>query len=245
MTTLAGTAVPTTATAALAAPAVPPDTGVLLDCERAGWDCLAAGLTAALAGGPVPVVAGWAAVAADQLSTVSEWRIGGRDLPARAVRAIRRPHRLPDAEGIAILRVSAAAPATGAAGAGPAAGFGLRLAAARLGTTRRMLEHAVAHLGGRVSGNAPLLQRQLLQGMVADAAAAVELSRVDIAAQTARPGGPAPAAVDGLHTRIGAVDWLVISMFGASGFVADHPVRCLYVSELLRNLLVAPAGTED
>lgn len=208
--------------------------------------------------GPVSVTGdGWAAVPADVLPYIAWWIADGRPLAAENALVTRHPHRLADAEGVALVRVANTRRESDAADThtAPEAPFqcdqprtdlhvALRFAAVRLGVTRRMLDLAARHLGERMSGDVPLLRLQLPQATIADCAAGIELARESLAimATTAplvgRPPEPDPSLLADLHARISELAWQVTTLFGASGYVADHPVRCLYVSELLRNLLV-------
>lgn len=184
----------------------------LLECEHTGRDeGLAAGLAMVLTGASVEDTAPgrYAAVPA-------------RDLPAGATR---RTHSLADRDGIVFLECP---------GDQPRDTFGLveigrRLAAVRLGVLRRSLDLAVEHLTGRFAGDEPLIRKQLVTGAIADVIAGVELLRACLRL----PGDP--TAVADVHTRLDDLGWQVTKLFGASGYVADHPVRALYVSALVAN----------
>ncbi|MER7129015.1 acyl-CoA dehydrogenase family protein [Streptosporangium saharense] len=159
--------------------------------ERAYTDGLAAGLRTALRGNPGP------AMPSD-----------GGITPDPAVPG----HRLAEAEGVALL------PSQGIPDDPELSG---RLAAARLGTTRRALEAAARHLDGRISGEGPLIQRQLLAGAIADAAAGIELARALL-------GTPYVA-----HEVISDLGWEITKLFGGAGYITDQPTRALYVSALI------------
>jgi len=180
----------------------------LIECERVGYDGgLAAGLARALAGVDV------AAVAPGRFAAVP------RDAVSAA--APTATHSLADADGIVFLRCPG--------GSGDAAlPVVLRLAAVRIGVTRRLVDLAAAHLSGRVSGGEPLIRKQLVTGAIADAVTTIEALR-----RYLRSTDPVPLA--DLHDRISALDWSVAMLFGASGYIADHPVRSLYVSALVAN----------
>lgn len=115
--------------------------------------------------------------------------------------------------------------------------LGRRLAAARLGLTRRLLDAAVEHLSARSGGGEPLVRKQLVTGTIADVIAGIELLR-EYAACLPAAGAP-PAAVADLHARITDLDTEVIMLFGAAGYIADHPARALYVSALVASTWVA------
>jgi len=128
------------------------------------------------------------------------------------------------------------------AGAAPAgtelAEFGRRLAAVRLGLTRRLLDTAAEHLSGRSGGGEPLVRKQMVTGMIADIVAGIELLR-GYAAFSQAPGTPQAAVLADLHARIADLDTEVIRLFGAAGYIADHPARVLYVSALVASTWVA------
>ena len=106
--------------------------------------------------------------------------------------------------------------------------------ALRVGLTRRMLGLAIEHLRGRMSDGRPLIQRQMVQDSVAEVAAALEICSSAI---TARPGAAVGTrSTEWMHDRLDRADNLVVAMFGAAGFLLDHPVRCLHVVALLRDL---------
>jgi Acyl-CoA dehydrogenase, C-terminal domain len=179
----------------------------LIECERVAYDDgLAAGLAGALAGVDV------AAVAPGRFAAVP------RDgLPPEALTTT---HTLASADGIVFLRCPG--------GSEDAPQVALRLAAVRIGVTRRLVDLAVAHLSDRVSGGEPLIRRQLVTGAIADAVTTIETLRRYL------PSTAAVSLVD-LHDQISALDWSVAMLFGASGYIADHPVRTLYVSALVAN----------
>ncbi len=178
----------------------------LIECERVGYDDgLAAGLARALAGVDV------AAVAPGRFAAVPR-----EGLPREASAAT---SSLADADGIVFLRCP---------GTGDALPVALRLAAVRIGVTRRLVDLAVAHLSDRVSGGEPLIRKQLVTGAIADAVTTIEALR-------RYPQSARPVSLADLHDRISALDWSVAMLFGASGYIADHPVRSLYVSALVAN----------
>ncbi len=143
-------------------------------------------------------------------------------------------------EGLAVVRFPAGRAGAGLTGAACARGLtGQRaaaLAAVRLGLLTRMLDQAVARLASRRSGGIALIDRQLVAGTVADVAAGIELSaalRLD----------EAPAEVAAAqHDRLTDAGWAVTRLFGAEGYIADHPARSLYVSALVADVWVARAG---
>lgn len=130
------------------------------------------------------------------------------------------PHRLAESEGLALVRVDPASVGGD--------GYPVALAAVRLGLLQGMLAAAVAHLAARESDGAPLTARQLVQGAVADVATTVQVCR-----QGLRPATD-PASVGWMHARLDAADLTVSALFGARGYLLDHPVRCLHLAELVR-----------
>lgn len=141
-------------------------------------------------------------------------------------------HRLADHEGVVFL------PTPGTAHAPPPtlAEVGRRLAAARLGLVRRLLDEAVEHLSGRSTGGEPLIRKQLVTGAVADILADLELLREQILAPDD------PVAVADAHERLDDLGWEVLKLFGAAGYIADHPARALHVSVLVGNTWVVRDG---
>lgn len=182
---------------------------VMEECEQAARaDGLAAGLAAALAGTAVTATAPgrYAAVAA---------RAAPDGVPLRR-------HSLADREDV----VFAECP-----GGRPAAGDGLaeiarRLAAVRLGLTRRLLDQAAEHLSGRMAGEEPLARKQLVVGTFADVMAELEMLR--LYARDQHEPGP----LGDLHGQLDELGWQVTKLFGAAGYIADHPARALYVAAL-------------
>lgn len=143
------------------------------------------------------------------------------------------PHRLAELEGVTFVtwpRRSAestepVAPAGSADDRRTV--FAALLGAVRVGVSRRLLDDAVAHLSGRVGGGEPLIRKQLVLGTVADVITAIDAVR-----QLLLVAHRVPAAVADAHDRITALDWDTAKLFGASGFLADGPVRAAYVGRL-------------
>lgn len=159
------------------------------------------------------------------------------------------PHSLASSEDIVFIDCGRSRPAAPGHGGTGLAEFGRRLAAVRLGLTRRLLDAAVAHLSERYGGGEPLVRKQLVTGTTADVVSGIELLRqyACLPAADPPPAGTSAddasglAAVADLHARITDLDEKVIGLFGAAGFIADHPVRALYVSALVANTWV-PEG---
>jgi Acyl-CoA dehydrogenase, C-terminal domain len=117
--------------------------------------------------------------------------------------------------------------------------LGRLIAAVRLGLVRRTLDLAVEHLSERTAAGEPLIRKQLVTGAVADVIAGVELLR-----EYARCHRD-PVAVGDLHTQIDDLGWQTAKLFGAVGYIADHPVRALYVSALVANTWIAREGSQE
>ncbi|MDT0267373.1 acyl-CoA dehydrogenase family protein [Streptomyces sp. DSM 44915] len=191
----------------------------LPECERlARQEGLAAGLAAAVADTEV------AATAPGRYAAVPEAGLSA-DAPVRR-------HRLADHEGVVFLATPGTAPHPPAA----LVDVGRRLAAARIGLVRRLLDQAVEHLTGRVSGDEPLIRKQLVTGAIADALTEIELLRVQV------HGQDDPGALADAHDRLDDLGWEVLKLFGAAGYIADHPARALHVSVLVGNTWVVRDG---
>jgi len=191
----------------------------IVHCERvAHADGLAAGLATALAGvdtarPPGPVAA----------------------LPAGRVAAgtpvIR--HELAASEGVSFVR--RADPPPDPADPAGLTSFGARLGAVRLGVTRRLTEQATAHVAGRTAEGEPLIRKQLVAAVLADALTAIETLR-----HCLLTAGRQQAAVADVHQRLTDLDWELTKLLGASGFLADSPARAAYVSRLTANCWALP-----
>ncbi|HVK23850.1 MAG TPA: acyl-CoA dehydrogenase family protein [Actinokineospora sp.] len=189
---------------------------VMLRCERTGREeSLAAGLAVALSDVDVMATApgGYAAVPATDRDT--EFVNG-----------------LAEREGIAFI----ACPADRAPDTYRLAEVSRRLAAVRLGVIRRSLDLAVEHLSGRESGGEPLVRKQMITATIADVMAEVEMLRAYATSQSD------PAALAELHTRLDEVGWEVTTLFGAAGYIADHPARALYVSAIVASVWIDREG---
>jgi hypothetical protein len=182
-------------------------------CERASYaEGLVAGLAQALSG------VDFASAPGGTAAVPAEWASGGETIP----------HRVAEREGIAFVRVPAAE------GTGTLTELGLLLAAARLGATRRLTDHAIAHLSGRTSGGEPTIRKQLVLGTVADLLTGMAALRAQLLTCAA-----ATEAVADVHDRITDLDWEAVKLLGASGYLADGPGRSGHVSELVASCWVA------
>ncbi|RBM20478.1 acyl-CoA dehydrogenase family protein [Streptomyces sp. PT12] len=190
------------------------------ECERAGHeDGLAAGLALALDG------AG-AAAAPGRLAALPRASV------PRGARVV--PHALAEREGVAFVR-----PGTGGAlPSGRLTALGARLAAARLGTSRRLMDRVVAHLAARESGGEPLIRKQLVRGALADALVTVETTRRTLVVAAA-----VGAAVADAHDRLTSLDWELAKLLGASGYAGEGATHTAFVSRLTANCWVPREGS--
>lgn len=100
------------------------------------------------------------------------------------------------------------------------------LAAVRIGLTERMVRAAVDHLATRLAEGRPLVDHPVLRGELADLTATLALCW---------QGLHTGLGTDALHARLDRAGWAVSVLFGASGYLRDHPVRCLYLAELVHD----------
>jgi alkylation response protein AidB-like acyl-CoA dehydrogenase len=191
----------------------------ITECERVGHeDGLAAGLALALAEFDGPAAPG--PVAALPSAAVQPW--------SEVIQ-----HDMAHAEGISFVR-SAARPGTPAE---ELTALAARLGAVRIGATLRLMEKAVAHLSDRVVDGEPTLAKQLVQGQLADALTATEAARCCLATTEL------PEAVTDVHDRLTEVDWQLVKLLGASGYVGRNPACGAYVSRLVANCWVPRRST--
>lgn len=197
-------------------------TAVMRTCEQiARTEGLAGGLAAALADTDVTALAPGRYAA-----------VPGHQVPEGAQV---RTHRLADYEDI----VFVACPGERPQPCMETVELARAMAAVRLGVVRRLLDDAVTHLTERVMGDEPLIRKQLITGAVADILAEIELLRGYADCQRD------PAAVGDLHGRLDELGWQVLKLFGAAGYLADHPARALYVSALVANTWIDRTGVAE
>jgi hypothetical protein len=182
---------------------------------------LAAGLTAVLEGlDPASAAPGGAAV-----------------LPLSAVGtdADIRPHPFAALDGLALVRFTPD-------GAGPGPGLTGRraalLAAVRVGVLSRMVDTAVRRLSSRRFGGVPLIEHQFVSGALADLVTVMETD-------AALPDSPSAEAARDRHERLTEAGWAATRLFGAEGYITDHPARCLYLSALTADLWLARPGPPE
>ncbi|MEV7805583.1 acyl-CoA dehydrogenase family protein [Microbispora sp. NPDC088329] len=196
---------------------------------------LAAAVTVLLGPAPDEVCAGRGHVAlpAGLAAGVRRWRVDGTAWERVLLTPIEHP--LAASAGFDLLSVTPAGAPADAPGVRPPAELAPELvaglAAARLGVARRLLDLAIEHLTRRHADGEPIIRRQLVQGTVADALAAIDMCR-HMARQASAP------AAGRLHARIGEIGWWIATLFGAAGYLTDHPAAELYVSELVADVWV-------
>lgn len=193
--------------------------GMIGACERLGrTEGLAAGLATALDGLGADAAPGLVAA-----------------LPAAAVPtdADVVPHSMAARVGIGFVRppVSRALPPE------EVTALGVRLAAVRLGVTRRLLESCVTHLAGRFIGGERAIRKQLIQGTLAEAEVTTAVLRRILLAEPAHPEAVADA-----HERLTGLDWELAKLLGASGYVGAGPACEAYVSRLTAHCWIPRAG---
>jgi hypothetical protein len=128
-------------------------------------------------------------------------------------------HPLAEAEGLVLVRVVPPPDP-------PPGRRRLALVSVRLGVTQRMLQVAAHHLAGRSSDGAPLTSRQLVRAAIADVVTTIETCRhgLDVCG---------PEAATWMTARLDHADRTIVDLFGAAGYLRDHPARCLHVAALL------------
>lgn len=150
------------------------------------------------------------------------------DVPAGA-RVL--PNALTARDSLSVVRL--ARPGGTGYGRGLTGSRAAALAAVRLGVLSRMLDMAAGRLAGRHFGGVPLVDQQLVVGAVADVVTDLELSAATFAGD-----GTAAEVTVAQHERLTEAGWVVARFFGAEGYLADHPVRTLYVSTLIADIWV-------
>lgn len=145
------------------------------------------------------------------------------DLPAGAEVV---PHALAAREGLALVRIP------DADGPGLLGRRAAALAEVRLAVLRQMLDLAVERLAGRTFAGVALIEQQLVVGALADVVTGIEV------ASALTEDAPVAAR----HEWLTEAGWTVTKFFGAEGYIADHPVRSLYVSTLVADVWIAREG---
>ncbi|GAA2742136.1 acyl-CoA dehydrogenase family protein [Kitasatospora cinereorecta] len=197
---------------------------------------LAAGLTAVLDGLDP------AATAPAGVALLPVALLPGSRSPAAA--AVPVPHPFAAFEGLALVRFPHSARGPGLTGGRAAA-----LASVRIGLLSHLLDLAVDRLKERRFGGVPLIDHQLVSAAVADAVIEIELAVAGVSAGASAGAAAGSVADDGSagsvrarHERLTGAGWTVTRLFGAAGYLTDHPVRALHLSALAADLWLAPAG---
>ena len=141
------------------------------------------------------------------------------------------------------LAVVAHHPGTVSAGP-PAECFAVGLLDLHHGLLRDTLRQAIEHLGARSSGGTTLLNKQLVQGQLADAAR--DLAEHEAMPVERRQGDP--AARWRTHARLLGTGHHLLMLFGASGFLACAPAADLHLAAVTGNVYLHPGaegGTDD
>jgi Acyl-CoA dehydrogenase, C-terminal domain len=130
----------------------------------------------------------------------------------------------------------------GAVAAGPAAD---RFADGLLDLHRHLLRgalgHALRHLGERTSGGTTLLNKQLVQGQLADVAQC--LAEDEAMPVTRRQGDP--QARWRTHERLAGAARDLLMLLGASGFLARTPATDLHLAAVTANVYLHPGIGEE
>jgi len=103
---------------------------------------------------------------------------------------------------------------------------------------RGALQHAIDHLAARTSGGTALLNKQLIQGQLADAAR-------DLAEDEAMPADRRsrdPAARWRTHERLITTGHHLLMLLGASGFLAWAPATDLHLAVITGNVYLHPGA---
>lgn len=118
--------------------------------------------------------------------------------------------------------------------AGAGATVAHRCGQLRLGLALALNDGALAHLRERVAGGVPVLQHQLVKGLVADAALELVHAREALSA-------PAPpiAVSRGAHARITRAGRMLLQLLGASGYLLTGAGATAHLSELIENVIAA------
>jgi hypothetical protein len=101
---------------------------------------------------------------------------------------------------------------------------------------RGALRHALRHLGQRTSGGTTLLNKQLVQGQLADIA---QCLAQDEAMPAHRRQGDRPARWR-THERLADAARAVLTLLGASGFLAGAPATDLHLAVVTGNVYLHP-----
>ncbi|WP_327674862.1 acyl-CoA dehydrogenase family protein [Kitasatospora sp. NBC_00458] len=150
------------------------------------------------------------------------------------------PHPFAALDGLALVRFAAGTTGPGLTGRTAAA-----LTAVRIGVLSGLLDAAVQRLSARSFGGVPLIDHQLVGGSLADVVTETELAWA-AAVREAGAASPAPAgAAWARHERLTEAGWAATRLFGAEGYLTDHPARSLHLSALTADLWLARPNTAE
>jgi hypothetical protein len=136
------------------------------------------------------------------------------------------PHPFAARDGLMLVRFPRPSGASGQ-GRGLTGPRAAALAAVRIGLLSGLLDAAAHRLAGRTFAGTRLIDQQLVVGAVADV-----LTELDLAAAARLDADTAAEVAAAQHERLTEAGWTVARFFGAEGYLADHPVRSLYLSAL-------------
>jgi hypothetical protein len=106
----------------------------------------------------------------------------------------------------------------------------------RLGASRWLLRRCLRHARERIVGDGPLVQQQMVQGMIAEAL--TEQLEAEALLEGAR--APGMAVLTEANVRIRSADRTLLRLLGASSFQAGLPSHTVWVSELLADAYIGP-----
>ncbi|MET9401089.1 acyl-CoA dehydrogenase family protein [Kitasatospora sp. NPDC002965] len=154
------------------------------------------------------------------------------------------PHPFAALDGLALVRFAADTP-----GAAPGPGLTGRTAAAltavRIGVLSGLLDAAVERLSARRFGGVPLIDHQFVGGSLADVATEAELAWSGAVREAAADQDAPAGAVWARHERLTEAGWAATRLFGAEGYLTDHPARSLHLSALTADLWLARPSTAE
>jgi hypothetical protein len=200
-------------------------------------DGLAAGLTAAFEHGePLPCsLRGRTLLPSAVLPAVTAWATAGGVLPAADCRVEIKPHAVAESEHLALVQVI---PPVTTTDPGPIRStWPRKLLAVRTGLDRRLLALAIDHLSNRTFDGAPLTERQLVRAEIAEIA--IVLENVETTFDAAYTG--LETAI--WHTDVDRADRALERLFGAAGYLDDHPARALRLLALIQDVYAPPGSS--
>ncbi|HEX6527337.1 MAG TPA: hypothetical protein VF070_46100 [Streptosporangiaceae bacterium] len=106
---------------------------------------------------------------------------------------------------------------------------------------RQTLRQVITHLEARTSGGTTLLDKQLIQGELAD----IAMSLSEDEAMPADRRATSPQARWEAHQRFVVLGRRLLRLLGASGFLADGPGASLHLAEVTGSVYLHPAAEDD